>query len=428
MPASHVERAVLAGRKDAASPRAEHKDQIGNALHRAPQDTAALRRALGQPLPRKEADGLTEPAQAPAEPAEMPPPAEELQDAPERRPAHRRLPIAVAIAASLAASLFGYVEMRRGTPPDVPYQSVARDMPSVSSSEVLGLPAPDRIEAPHPVNVRLASLAADFAPRNTRSGRVPNPPSPESVSLWIPAVARSAVPNVTPRADPVSSVSPRRLAGLAVPDAAPQVQLAAYGFLSEILVTPPDLGSVVRERPVALPAAPRAETSRPVVPDRVAMPGAEPVPASAATIRAIALPAPLADVAPEPRPASVRNQEATPDRATPVAAVREAAQPTASRPSGSARIVIHHVAGSGGNAARNAARIFRAAGFGWVEIRSVGFGISETNIRYFFDGDRASADRLAAAMNRNRMSPSTRDFTFYDPLPSRGTIEVWLAN
>lgn len=62
------------------------------------------------------------------------------------------------------------------------------------------------------------------------------------------------------------------------------------------------------------------------------------------------------------------------------------------------------------------------------ELRSVGFRISKTNIRYFFEDDHDSAldvDRLIREMT-GKPSWGPRDFTDYTPPPVPGTIEVWL--
>lgn len=57
-----------------------------------------------------------------------------------------------------------------------------------------------------------------------------------------------------------------------------------------------------------------------------------------------------------------------------------------------------------------------------VRIRDVDFNISERNVRYFHDGDRNAAARLA-----ERYDAELRDFTWFRPKPVDGTAELWLA-
>jgi len=68
-----------------------------------------------------------------------------------------------------------------------------------------------------------------------------------------------------------------------------------------------------------------------------------------------------------------------------------------------------------------AARI-QSEGHELVRVRDIEFNISTRNVRYFHDGDRAAAERLA-----ERYNAELRDFTWFRPSPVEGTAELWLA-
>lgn len=55
-------------------------------------------------------------------------------------------------------------------------------------------------------------------------------------------------------------------------------------------------------------------------------------------------------------------------------------------------------------------------------IKPVDLKISARNIRYFHDGDRGEAARLADAFDAR-----LRDFTSFRPAPNEGTVEIWLS-
>lgn len=57
-----------------------------------------------------------------------------------------------------------------------------------------------------------------------------------------------------------------------------------------------------------------------------------------------------------------------------------------------------------------------------VRIKDVDFSINARNVRYFHDADRASAARMA-----ERFDAELRDFTWFQPRPLSGTVELWLA-
>ena len=57
-----------------------------------------------------------------------------------------------------------------------------------------------------------------------------------------------------------------------------------------------------------------------------------------------------------------------------------------------------------------------------VRVREVEYSISERNVRYFHERDRAAAARMA-----ERYDAELRDFTWFQPKPLEGTAELWLA-
>ena len=57
-----------------------------------------------------------------------------------------------------------------------------------------------------------------------------------------------------------------------------------------------------------------------------------------------------------------------------------------------------------------------------AQIKKVDVNINERNLRYFHDGDRLEARRLAGAYDAE-----LRDFTWFQPKPERGTTELWLS-
>lgn len=57
-----------------------------------------------------------------------------------------------------------------------------------------------------------------------------------------------------------------------------------------------------------------------------------------------------------------------------------------------------------------------------VRTKDVDFSINARNVRYFHEADRASAARMA-----ERFDAELRDFTWFQPRPLAGTVELWLA-
>lgn len=92
------------------------------------------------------------------------------------------------------------------------------------------------------------------------------------------------------------------------------------------------------------------------------------------------------------------------------------------------RIIVHYHPRNAQRALSLVAPLV-ARGFD-TEMREIPFGVSDTNIRYYFDEDLKSARQLSgvvASIGREG-SPVTRDFSHMETLPRRGTIELWLGD
>lgn len=63
----------------------------------------------------------------------------------------------------------------------------------------------------------------------------------------------------------------------------------------------------------------------------------------------------------------------------------------------------------------------QARGHSIASIKSVGVNIKTRNVRYFHSADRSEAERLAA-----EYGAQARSFTWFEPKPKPGTVELWL--
>ena len=90
------------------------------------------------------------------------------------------------------------------------------------------------------------------------------------------------------------------------------------------------------------------------------------------------------------------------------------------------RIVVHYHEGANAPTARRVAAELLARGFDRTELRPVSFAISRANVRYFHDQNRAVAREVNALLRSTGRRSELRDFTHFAPLPSVGTVEVWL--
>ena len=97
------------------------------------------------------------------------------------------------------------------------------------------------------------------------------------------------------------------------------------------------------------------------------------------------------------------------------------------RPRSGPRIVIHIPAASA-SAEALSAQLLGILGKrpGTIETRVVPIAPMRPNVRYFYPEDEAVAKQLAASMADTGLDWALRDFSMFQPRPSRGTIEVWL--
>jgi hypothetical protein len=93
----------------------------------------------------------------------------------------------------------------------------------------------------------------------------------------------------------------------------------------------------------------------------------------------------------------------------------------------SLRVVIHAQAGSEAGEALSARLLASLRPrFGIVEARRVAATPAKPSIRYFHPEDEPSARSAAAWLADTGLNWTLQDFSAFRPLPSRGTIEVWL--
>ncbi len=92
------------------------------------------------------------------------------------------------------------------------------------------------------------------------------------------------------------------------------------------------------------------------------------------------------------------------------------------------RVPVHYPSNAGSSAA-NAVALLRANGVDQSNAVPVGFSISRSNVRYYFDSDREAAQKVVDVLNAGGQPGGVelRDFTDFRPSPERGMIEVWLS-
>ena len=98
----------------------------------------------------------------------------------------------------------------------------------------------------------------------------------------------------------------------------------------------------------------------------------------------------------------------------------------ASSPLTDARVVIHRPRSGASSGAGDLLSVLRTRGVGVSEIRNVGASVSQPDIRFFHERDRAVAEQVNRLLSRQGYRPAVKDFTHYRQPPSRGTVEVWL--
>ena len=128
----------------------------------------------------------------------------------------------------------------------------------------------------------------------------------------------------------------------------------------------------------------------------------------------------VVDTTDAPRdPAVLKN--ATPD-ASPTLGAPAPETPAPLTPSTTLNVTILVPEGADFRSAEDIARKAQADGHALTRIRAVDVSISERNVRYFHNDDRPAATRLA-----REHGAEVKDFTWFRPLPEKGTTEIWLS-
>ena len=116
--------------------------------------------------------------------------------------------------------------------------------------------------------------------------------------------------------------------------------------------------------------------------------------------------------------------------------IAQQSAPPANRPASGLRIILHQRAGKGRQTIDALAAFLAQDGTPAAGYREVPGETTTSRVRYFWPDDRAAAERLKgrletflAGRERGGLKPPiVQDFTRFTPRPSRGTLEIWLAD
>lgn len=347
-----------------------------------------------------------------------------------------------------------------------------------------GQAEPEAPAGPDPALARISQLAQSEVPRPrpvSAPGRLPNlPGAPAGIEPAVPRAAPASRPHRAGRAllallfltglglgAAAALVAPEALRDRAsalatgvLPLEAPSGGTAPdpganASFAPEIATDPPEPLSL--PAPDAVPAAPpmAAQESPRLPPEEEGTSAAGPAAgepdqevAAASAPAAAESPAPAGGAA-EPGPPTAASEVSRAEPPSPPAAAApaetaadvprlSAPEPTqaADDPEAtpgydpdSLRVLVHYPGGVGSETVQGALSALRDAGFGEVGPVSARVSISRTNVRYFHDEDSAAAEHIAGLLG-DRLAgepPLARDFTYFNPPPSPGSIEIWLA-
>ncbi len=274
--------------------------------------------------------------------------------------------------------------------------------------EALGLPA--SIEFPQSSSDDRVSVSSAVNDQPERPEPAPATPPAPFLKPGGAALASASAPE-TPR----RSISVRWLLLFAV-------VLMAIGLASLSIPNISDRNVPARTVPVDVPPAepqPRSEAD----------PAASPSPHAPASDPSVP-PTPMTPL-PVPAPKLVSPGRVVPSitvaPALPPALLRQSHGDSATFATLDPRIVIHVPAGSEGAAALSAHLLASLSPRpGTVEARRVPDTPNRPTIRYFHPEDEPTARQVAAWMADTGLPWTLRDFSTFQPRPSRGTIEVWL--
>ncbi|WP_424931443.1 hypothetical protein [Amaricoccus macauensis] len=377
---------------------------------RESRDISALRRALGQPLAK---GGIAaretvapEPAGNPAEEQPTRPVPEAFVEAPE--PSGPALAPAPHVSHRLDVG-----------PAALPREARERKSPRglrwigavIAPPVVLGVGL-FVLDRPVPaVPPEIFASAADLPSLQAESAPVPPDFQPTSAPLRV--VAELPAPLIPEAEEPPTH----------------PLHASAIGIARSSLALPALQGMGTAELPVLDPP-PRRVATVPGAAPRLFEPGlttdeADPVAASVLPPQPSPSPVSEADVEWQGAAGSQLSDAATVEEARTADPVSQS-EPAASGPA-EPRVVVHYMSAVGREDAEATIAALRVSGFSNIEARAVPFGISVSNVRYYFESDLDAARRSVSALGWDRTPAVLRDFSFYDPLPSRGTIEIWVG-
>jgi hypothetical protein len=236
-------------------------------------------------------------------------------------------------------------------------------------------------------------------------------------------------PATLPRnAEPDAVDDARRLRPAAIPYPAPRRgRIAAFGLLALMIVAAMTGAAYVGLHRLFYRDVPARRVVA-AAPPPAAPPVSAPVPAPAIA------PAPVENATPAAPPLGEEQRNGPTDRLTdrrpPGASTSSAPDPRPEqRPNQrpDPRVVIHVPVGSASAEALSAQLVKTFGGRpGTVEARRVADTPTRPSIRYFHPEDEPAARQAAGLMADTGLNWTLRDFTTFQPRPSRGTIEVWL--
>lgn len=132
---------------------------------------------------------------------------------------------------------------------------------------------------------------------------------------------------------------------------------------------------------------------------------------------------------PAPAPKTTPAASVSPRQSAPAAAPRrsvpKAIATGRARTLAQARVVIHYPESGGYERSEELVRLLRALGAGEVETRPVRYAVEQQSIRYFHAADREVSGVIGDLVGGGGRA-TVSDFTFYQPSPRGGTVEVWL--
>lgn len=177
------------------------------------------------------------------------------------------------------------------------------------------------------------------------------------------------------------------------------------------------------QRGISAPEAPVAQEGSVMLPLTSDTPPADPVALPGLDEPEAGFGPPSVEAAPPvDESASLSGARPAPPRARAVVPTSAVAQTAAQTPSNPLRITILTPPRSDKRVADELAADIPTRGHELVRIKSVDHAISQRNLRYFHDSDRAEAARLARDYDAE-----LRDFTWFRPQPLPGTTELWLS-